>query len=134
MPNERRVKGYALIGATFLLGVATGGAAAYASLQRHYAHLFRDRPDMLETRRLGALAHRLSLDDGQRDRVRMIMEKYVEDRRRLTREMFAQCGDKVRAAQDTLDRDVEATLRPDQIPRYEALAKERRERVGFGRP
>ncbi len=134
MPNERRLKGYALIAVTFLLGVATGGGVSYASLQHHYARLFRDRPDIMESRRLGALAHRLDLDETQRDRIRAIMEKYASDRRRLTKEMFVQCGDKMKAAQDTLDEDVKKTLRPDQVPRYEQLAKERRERFGFGRP
>lgn len=133
MPNERRLKGYAVILVTFLLGVATGGGVAFASLQRHYAHLFRDRPDMLERRRFGALARRLDLDDQQRPKIQSIMEKYTDDRRRLVRDMFAQCGDKVRAAQDALDKDVAAQLRPDQVPRYQSLAKERRDRVGFGR-
>jgi Spy/CpxP family protein refolding chaperone len=133
MPNERRLKGYAVIFVTFLLGVATGGGVAFASLQRHYAHLFRDRPDQLERRRFGAVARRLDLDDQQRQKIQGIMEKYAEDRRRLTREMFVQCGDKMKAAQDTLDKDVKAQLRPDQVNRYDALAKERRERFGFGR-
>ena len=134
MANERRFKGYALLIATFLLGVATGGGASYASMQRHYARMFRDRPDMFESRRLGALARRLDLDDSQRDRVRAIMEKYSDDRRALTRDMFARCGEKMKAAQDALDNDVRRTLRPDQVSRYDALAKERREHFGFGRP
>jgi hypothetical protein len=134
MPSERRLKGYAVILVTFLLGAATGGGAAYASLQHHYARMFRDRPEMLELRRFGALARRLDLDDQQRPKIKGIMEKYAEDRRRLTREMFVQCGDKMKASQDTLDKDVRAELRPDQVTRYDALAKERRERFGFGRP
>jgi Spy/CpxP family protein refolding chaperone len=134
MANERRFKGYALLIATFLLGVATGGGASYASMQRHYARMFRDRPEMLESRRLGALARRLDLDDSQRDRVRAIMEKYSDDRRALTRDMFARCGEKMKAAQDALDNDVRRTLRPDQVSRYDALAKERREHFGLGRP
>lgn len=134
MANERRFKGYALLIATFLLGVATGGGASYASMQRHYARMFRDRPDMLESRRLGALARRLDLDDSQRDRVSAIMEKYSDDRRALTRDMFARCGEKMKAAQDALDSDVRRTLRPDQMSRYDALVKERREHFGFGRP
>jgi Spy/CpxP family protein refolding chaperone len=134
MANERKFKGYALLIATFLLGVATGGGASYASMQRHYARMFRDRPEMLESRRLGALARRLDLDDSQRDRVRAIMEKYSDDRRALTRDMFARCGEKMKAAQDALDNDVRRTLRPDQVSRYDALAKERREHFGFGRP
>jgi Spy/CpxP family protein refolding chaperone len=134
MANERRFKGYALLVATFLLGVATGGGASYASMQRHYARMFRDRPDMLESRRLGALARRLDLDDSQRDRVSAIMEKYSDDRRALTRDMFARCGEKMKAAQDALDNDVRRTLRPDQMSRYDALVKERREHFGFGRP
>lgn len=134
MANERRFKGYALLIATFLLGVATGGGASYASMQRHYARMFRDRPDMFESRRLGALARRLDLDDSQRDRVSAIMEKYSDDRRALTRDMFARCGEKMKAAQDALDNDVRRTLRPDQMSRYDALVKERREHFGFGRP
>ena len=133
MPSERRLKGYAVILVTFLLGVATGAGAAYATLQRHYARMFRDRPEMLERRRFGALARRLDLDDQQRTKIEGIMEKYADDRRRLVRDMFVQCGDKVKAAQDTLDKDVKAELRPDQVPRYETLAKERRERIGLGR-
>jgi Spy/CpxP family protein refolding chaperone len=96
--------------------------------------MFRDRPDMLESRRLGALARRLDLDDSQRDRVSAIMEKYSDDRRALTRDMFARCGEKMKAAQDALDNDVRRTLRPDQMSRYDALVKERREHFGFGRP
>jgi hypothetical protein len=134
MANERRWKGYALIAGTFLLGIATGGGISYASMQRHYARMFRDRPEVLEGRRFGALAHRLELDDGQRVKVRAIVDKYSEDRRRLTREMFQQCGDKVKGAQDDLDAQMRAALRPDQVPRYESLAKERREHFGFGRP
>jgi Spy/CpxP family protein refolding chaperone len=133
MANDRRLKGYALLIATFLLGVATGGGASYASMQRHYARMFRDRPDLLEGRRLGALARRLDLDDSQRDRVRSIMERYGNDRRALTRDMFERCGEKMKAAQDTLDSDIRRTLRPDQYPRYEELVKERREHFGFGR-
>jgi Spy/CpxP family protein refolding chaperone len=133
MSNERRLKGYALVFATFLLGAATGGGVAYASLQHHYARIFRDHPDMMDSRRFGALARKLDLDDQQRERVHGIMQRYAEDRRNLMREMFAQCGDKVRAAQDKLDGDMKATLRPDQLSRYEAIAKERRARFGFGR-
>jgi len=134
MANDRRLKGYALLIATFLLGVVTGGGASYASMQRHYARMFRDRPEMLEGRRLGALARRLDLDDSQRDRVRAIMERYSDDRRALTRDMFARCGEKMKAAQDALDDDIRRTLRPDQVSRYETLAKERREHFGLGRP
>jgi Spy/CpxP family protein refolding chaperone len=134
MANDRRLKGYALLIVTFLLGVATGGGASYASMQRHYARMFRDRPDLLEGRRLGALARRLDLDDSQRDRVHAIMERYSNDRRALTRDMFVRCGDKMKAAQDALDNDIRRTLRPEQVSRYEALAKERREHFGFGRP
>lgn len=133
MANERRLKGYALLIATFLLGVATGGGASYASMQRHYARMFRDRPDMVD-RRFGALARRLDLDASQRDRVRAIMDRYSDDRRALTRDMFARCGEKMKAAQDALDDDIRRTLRPDQMSRYEALAKERREHFGLGRP
>jgi Spy/CpxP family protein refolding chaperone len=133
MASDRKLKGYAILIATFLLGVATGGGASYASMQRHYARMFRDRPE-LEDRRLGALARRLDLDESQKDRIHAIMQKYSQDRRTLTHEMFERCGEKMKAAQDALDSDVRRTLRPDQMSRYDSLVKERREHFGFGRP
>ena len=133
MANDRKLKGYALIIVTFLLGVATGGGVSYASMQHHIARMFRDRPE-LENRRLGALARRLDLDESQRDRVHAVMERYSADRRALTRDMFERCGEKIKAAQDALDNDIRRTLRPDQMARYETLVKERREHFGFGRP
>jgi Spy/CpxP family protein refolding chaperone len=133
MANDRKLKSYALIIVTFLLGVATGGGASYASMEHRYARMFRDRPE-LENRRLGALARRLDLDESQRDRVHAVMERYSADRRALTRDMFERCGEKIKAAQDALDNDIRRTLRPDQMARYETLVKERREHFGFGRP
>ena len=102
MANDRKLKGYALIIVTFLLGVATGGGVSYASMQHHIARMFRDRPE-LENRRLGALARRLDLDESQRDRVHAVMERYGADRRALTRDMFERCGEKLKAAQDALE-------------------------------
>jgi len=133
MASDRKLTGYAALVAIFVLGAATGGAASYAMMQRHYARMFRDHPgEMMDGRRLGALSRRLDLDSTQRDRIRAIMERHGDERRRLTREMFERCGDSLRAAQGAIDDEVRQTLRPEQVPRYDAVVKERHERFGFG--
>jgi len=107
-----------------VLGLLIGGAGSRALLQRRYAHLFRDRFSVFEHRRLGALAHRLDLDDAQEDKVRAIMAKYGQERRELTRAMVDRCGDPLRAQKAQMDAEIRALLRSDQQSRYDALVKD----------
>ncbi len=79
---------------------------------------------MFEHRRLGALSHRLDLDDAQEDKVRVIMAKSGQARRELTRAMMDRCGDPLRAQKAQMDAEIRALLRPDQQTRYDALVKD----------
>lgn len=122
--DRARLKGYGALLLVFVLGVLAGGAGSRAMLQRRYARLFRDRFSVFEHRRLGALSHRLALDDAQEDQVRGIMAKYGQERRQLTRAMLDRCGEPLRAQKAQMDVEIRALLRPDQQSRYDALVKD----------
>jgi hypothetical protein len=122
--DRARVKGYGALLIVFVLGVLIGGAGSRALLQRRYAHLFRDRFSVFEQRRIGALSHRLDLDDAQDQKVRAIMAKYGQERRKLARDMLDRCGDPLRAQKAQMDAEIRALLRPDQQSRYDALVKD----------
>jgi hypothetical protein len=122
--DRARLKGYGVLLLVFVLGVLAGGAGSRALLQRRYARLFRDRFSVFEHRRLGALSHRLDLDDVQEDKVRLIMAKYGQERRDLTRAMLDRCGDPLRAQKARMDSEIRALLRVDQQGRYDALVKD----------
>ena len=122
--DRAKLKGYGALLLVFVLGMLLGGAGSRAMLQRRYARLFRDRFSVFEHRRLGALSHRLGLDDTQEDKVRGIMAKYGQERRELTRAMLDRCGDPLRAQKAQMDAEIRALLRPDQQSRYDALVKD----------
>ncbi len=122
--DRARLKGYGALLLVFVLGLLIGGAGSRAMLQRRYAHLFRDRFSVFEHRRLGALSHRLDLDDTQEDKVRGIMAKYGQERRELTHAMLDRCGAPLRAQKAQMDAEIRALLRPDQQSRYDALIKD----------
>jgi hypothetical protein len=122
--DRAKLKGYGALLLVFVLGLLAGGAGSRAMLQRRYARLFRDRFSVFEHRRLGALSHRLALDDAQEDKVRTIMAKYGQGRRELTRAMLDRCGEPLRAQKAQMDAEIRALLRPDQQSRYDALVKD----------
>jgi hypothetical protein len=122
--ERARLKGFGALLIVFVLGLLIGGAGSRALLQRRYAHLFRDRFSLFEQRRIGALSHRLDLDDTQEDKVRAIVEKYGQDRRKLTRDMLDRCGDPLRAQKAQMDAEIRALLRPEQQSRYDALVRD----------
>jgi Spy/CpxP family protein refolding chaperone len=128
MVNASRWKSYAALVAVFVLGTIVGAGASHAHAQRRYARLLGDRPEFLETRRLGALSRHLDLDDAQRERMRAIIERHADERRQLTRDVFERCGAPLRAQQAATDVEIRAVLRPAQQPRFDAIAKERRDR------
>jgi hypothetical protein len=127
--DRAKLKGYGALLLVFVLGLLIGGAGSRAMLQRRYAHLFRDRFSVFEHRRLGALAHRLDLDDTQEDKVRAILAKYGQERRALTRAMMDRCGDPLRAQKAQMDAEIRALLRPDQQSRYDALVKDSNSKI-----
>lgn len=122
--DRTKLKGIGVFVLVFALGVLTGGAGSRALLQRRYAALFKDRPAVFEHRRLGALSHRLDLDDAQEDRVRVIMSKYSEKRRELTRDIMERCGAPLREHKAKLDAEIRTVLRPEQQTRYDKLLKD----------
>jgi hypothetical protein len=122
--ERAKLKGYAALLAVFVLGILLGGAGSRAMLQRRYRSMFRDRGALFEYRRLGALAHRLKLDDVQEDRVRDILGKYGKQRRELTRDIMDRCGAPLRAQKAQMDSEIRVLLRPDQQARYEQLIKD----------
>jgi hypothetical protein len=122
--DRSKLKGYGALLLVFVLGLLIGGAGSRALLQRRYAHLFRDRFSVFEHRRLGALSHRLDLDDAQEDHVRAIMAKYGHARRQLTRDMLDRCGGPLRDQKTQMDAEIRVLLRPEQQTRYDALIKD----------
>jgi hypothetical protein len=122
--DRSKVKGYGALLLVFVLGLLIGGAGSRALLQRRYAHLFRDRFSVFEHRRLGALSHRLGLDDAQEESVRAIMAKYGQARRQLARDMLDRCGGPLRDQKAQMDAEIRALLRPEQQTRYDTLVKD----------
>ena len=122
--DRAKLKGYGALLLVFVLGLLAGGAGSRAMLQRRYARLFRDRFSVFEHRRLGALSHRLALDDAQEDKVRGIMAKYGQERRELARAMYDKCGEPLRTQKAQMDSEIRALLRPDQQIRYDALVND----------
>ena len=122
--ERAKLKGYVALLLVFVLGLLCGGAGSRALLQRRYARLFKDRFAVFEHRRLGALSHRLDLDDAQEDSVRQIMSKYGQQRRQLSRDILDRCGGPLRAQKNQLDAEIRALLRPEQQARYDELVKD----------
>jgi len=122
--ERAKLKGYGALLAVFVLGILLGGAGSRAMLQRRYRAMFRDRAAVFENRRLGALAHRLKLDDAQEDRVRDILGKYGKQRRALTHQIMDRCGAPLREQKTQMDGEIRALLRPEQQARYDQLLKD----------
>jgi len=122
--DRTKLKGYGALLLVFTLGILLGGAGSRALLQRRYESIFREPGDMFERRRLGALSHRLKLDDAQQDRARDILGKYRKQRRALTREIMTRCGEPLRAQKAELDGELRTLLRPEQQERYDRLLKD----------
>ena len=132
MMDRTKLKGYGAFALVFVLGILIGGAGSRAMLQRRYARLFRDRFAVFEHRKLGALSRRLSLDDAQEDKVRVIMSKDGEQRRALTRDIMDRCGAPLRAQKSQMDAEIRSQLRPDQQSRYDLLVRDSNRRGPVG--
>jgi len=122
--DRAKLKGYSALLLVFVLGILLGGAGSRAMLQRRYRAWFRDPSAVFELRRLGALSHRLKLDDTQEDRVRDVLGKYGKQRRVLTHEIMVRCGAPLRDQKSRMDAEIRALLRPDQQTRYDQLIKD----------
>ncbi len=122
--ERAKLKGIGVFLLVVALGVLTGGAGSRAMLQRRYRELFKNRDDVFQLRRIGALSHSLDLDDAQEDKVRDIMSKYGDKRRDLTRDILDRCGAPLREQKAQLDSEIRTVLRPEQQTRYDKLLKD----------
>ena len=119
--DRTKLKGYGALILVFALGILVGGAGSRAMLQRRWNIIFREPGDMIERRRVGALSHRLHLDDTQEGRVREIIAKYGKQRRALTRDIMTRCGAPLQAHRAQMDGEIRALLRSDQQTRFDQL-------------
>jgi Spy/CpxP family protein refolding chaperone len=129
---SRKLYGYLILVAAFVVGVACGGGAAFAYVAEKHAAMLRDDARGPETRRLRGLVRKLDLDADQEQRIRAILTKNREVVRELGRDMMERCGGGLREHRARVDADIRAVLRPDQQRRYDELREERHERMWFG--
>ncbi len=125
-----KTKAALILGLVFVLGIGTGGASAFAIVQRRHAAMLRDDvgvgggagPAMLN-RRMRVLTRKLDLDSVQEEKINAIFQRDAEESFRLGETMFENCGEPLRTHRKKTDDEVRAVLRPDQVSRYEDLAK-----------
>jgi len=122
--DRAKLKGYGALVLVFTLGILVGGAASRAMLQGKFRSMMRDPDALFDRRRAGALSRRLKLDDAQEDQTRAILGKYAKQRRALTRDIMARCGEPLHAQKVLMDGEIRALLRPDQQARYDELIKD----------
>lgn len=126
---DRRMQGYVLLAAAFLVGAASGGGAAFGWVARRHAAILRDDARGPEVRRVRMLSRKLDLDSDQERRIRAILSDDRDKLRDLGREMLEHCGAPLRDQKTRVDGEIRAVLRPDQARRYDELQEERREHM-----
>ena len=131
MVNRSRLKVFAILFATFVLGGVCSAAAYHALLERQYAKLFSGEREAFEQRRVQALARELDLTSDQQERVLAVFRKHSTEHKRLMRQTFESCGEPLTRHKESVDREIRALLDAGQQPRFDALRAERRRRV-FG--
>jgi Spy/CpxP family protein refolding chaperone len=129
---SRRVYGYLLLAAAFVVGVACGGGAAFAYVAQRHTAILRDDGRGPEPRRLRILTRKLDLDAAQEQRVRAILMEDRDTMRDLGRSMFERCGEPLREQKARVDAAIRSVLRPEQRQRYDELLDARRERLWIG--
>jgi len=133
MVSRERVKAYALLMGTFVLGAICAGAGYHAYARERNAELFSGDREAFEARRVQALSRELELDSEQAERLREIFKKHAPERQRLMREAMESCGAAMNAHRERVDQEVRGLLDPDQTRRFEALRAERKRQL-FGAP
>jgi hypothetical protein len=130
MVSRLRLRGYALFGLAFLLGIVSGGAASYAYAEHVYSRLLSsDHGESRDERRLLAFARELSLSDVQREQVRRIFEQRRPERERRLAAMFESCGQPVIDDREQLNAELRKVLEPGQHAAFDAFI-ERHRRFG----
>jgi Spy/CpxP family protein refolding chaperone len=129
---SRRLYGYVVLVAAFVVGAACGGGAAFAYVAQKHAAMLREDARGPELRRVRVLARKLDLDADQEQRIRSILTQDRDTARELGRVMFERCGGDLREQRARVDAEIRAVLRPEQQRRYDELLEERRERMWLG--
>jgi Spy/CpxP family protein refolding chaperone len=80
--------------------------------------------EVFERRRLSSLARELDLTDEQQTRVRSIMQRSREDRRRAMQSAFERCGDPLKSHKAKVQSDIRAVLTAEQRTRFDELIDE----------
>jgi Spy/CpxP family protein refolding chaperone len=127
-----RLKTYGIVAGIFVLGAAAGGGAGYAVASKHVTEVLGDGPGASDARRFQGLARRLDLSSEQRDKVRSIMERHREEKRRLTAEMFEKSGGELEALHKRVDDEIRAVLSEEQKQQFNELMEKRKRRLPFG--
>jgi Spy/CpxP family protein refolding chaperone len=129
--NRSRLKGIAILVATFALGGLSATAVYHALVERQYARLFSGEREAFERRRVQALARELDLTSAQQASVLAVFRKHSSEHKRLMRQTVESCGEPLTRHKEAVDREIRALLDADQKPRFDALRAEQRRRV-FG--
>jgi len=116
----------------FLLGGVAGAGTAVAYL-RHEVREFASEPRFRDRARLRGFSRMLDLTDGQREKVRTILEKHQGERRAAYSDMVSRCGDPLRHQKAQMDDEIRAVLTQAQRDKYDALSR-RQEEWFFGPP
>ncbi len=124
-----RFRAYLVAVAIFSLGALAGGGGSFAYAQKNHAAILRDDDAGVQSRRVRVLTNKLDLDDGQQQRIEVILAKDKEDSRALGSDMMQRCGQPLRDHKADVDAQIRAELRPNQQDKYDHLAEERKRRV-----
>jgi hypothetical protein len=130
--NKLRVKIYAVLAGTFLLGGAAGAGASYAFAQREYRHMVVEGREMFEHRRMAALARELELTPDQQHRIRDVMRRQRQERHKLMKSAFERCGIPLEQHKARVEAEIRTILDTEQRQRFDALVDEYGD--GFMRP
>ena len=114
----------------FLLGGIAGAGVAVAYVH-HQAREFSE-PRFRDRARVHGLTRLLDLTDGQRDRVKAVLEKHQGDRQAAFSEMVDRCGDSVKKQKAQVDAEIRSILNPAQQEKFDALLKRQDERFSSG--
>jgi hypothetical protein len=128
MVRSNRIKAYAALGGSFLLGAFAAGAGYHAYAERQMAEAFSGDREVFEVRRVKAMSRELGLRDEQEARILEIFRRNGPERQRLWREAVATCGAPMEAHRGRIDAEIRAVMDPDQLPKFEAQRAEHRRR------
>ncbi len=110
---------------TFVLGGVAGGFAMRATHHKRFGRHFGGPPhEAREKFLVEAMSRRLDLDDGQRDKIRTIIESHRDERRAISEK----CRPEHDALRDKVDAEVAAVLTPEQKKLHEELRERRAKR------